>query len=248
MIKLYSINCGWLNGPTSFFLAGEPGRLRVPVPVFLIDHPKGMTLFDTGVTQRMQERVQKNAAISGFSVDLKPEGEIGARLRFMGIDPGAIRWVALSHLHLDHCAGLASIPNATLLVQRAEYGIARSEAGGPEYDPSYFDLGHPVKELDGEFDLYGDGSFVLFPSPGHTAGHQCARVRLPSGDVILTGDCCYTKRTMDELKLPSRAFDAEHHLASVLRLRELRGQGARIFYGHDPEQWVGMAETPTLVG
>jgi glyoxylase-like metal-dependent hydrolase (beta-lactamase superfamily II) len=244
MIKLYAINCGWLTGPAGFFLAGQTGRLRVPVPAFLIDHPKGKALFDTGLNLRFKQRVEQRGSAAGFEAELTAAEEIGARLRQMGVDPGEIRWVALSHLHLDHCAGLALVPNATVVVQRAEYLMAHSGDGGPEYDRSYFDLGHPVRQIEGEFDLYGDGSFVLFPTPGHSAGHQSARVRIAGKDVILAGDCCYLRSTLNELTLPSHSHDGEAHLASILRLRGLRDAGARIVFGHDPEQWAELPQAP----
>ncbi len=235
-IALHAITCGWFDAPSGFFLGGAPGRMRVPVPAFLIEHPKGKVLFDSGLNLRFKQRVDAANTGSGFRVEMTEDQEIGARLRARGIDPAEIRWVVLSHLHLDHVAGLASLPNATIVVQRSEWAMAISGHGGPEYDRSYFDLGHAVKQIEGEFDLFGDGHIVLFPTPGHTPGHQCARVRLASGDVILAGDCCYMRRSMDELLLPPKSHDRELHLASLLRLRDLRDGGALLVYGHDAEQ------------
>jgi len=48
-VRLYAMTCGWLTGATAGFLAGERGRLRVPVPSFLIEHPRGLVLFDSGM-------------------------------------------------------------------------------------------------------------------------------------------------------------------------------------------------------
>ena len=66
-------------------------------------------------------------------------------------------------------------------------------------------------------------------------------MRLDSGDVVLTGDACYLRRTLDELHLPSVVDDADAMLASLARLRALRDAGARIIYGHDPEYWATRA-------
>jgi glyoxylase-like metal-dependent hydrolase (beta-lactamase superfamily II) len=175
------------------------------------------------------------SAAAGYGVELDESQEIGARLRSLGVDPAGIDYVALSHLHQDHCAGLSMIPNATLLIQRDEYAFA-FDGDNRMYDSSYFDLGHPVKQISGEYDVFGDGTLTLFPTPGHTPGHQSARVRLPGGDVILAADCCYTHEVLDTLRLAPGSHDREQHLRSLRLLRELRAGGARILFGHDPEQ------------
>lgn len=135
--------------------------------------------------------------------------------------------------------GNASIPNATVIVQARERPAARADAdsGSQLYDPKDFDNGHPVLAIDSEHDLFGDGSVVLFPTYGHTPGHQSARVKLQDGDVILAGDCCYLKRSLDELRGSPRDADREASLATLRHLASLREQGARIFYGHEGAFW-----------
>jgi glyoxylase-like metal-dependent hydrolase (beta-lactamase superfamily II) len=236
MIRLYAIHCGWFIGPAATFIEGGEGSVRMPVPAYLIDHPKGKVLFDTGMNLRFQQELNSSIAPGGgYSIEMDTSHEIGARLRQMGIDPDAIDFVLLSHLHMDHCAGLAQIPNATMVVQQAEYDAGINEEGN--YDRSYFDLGHKVLRVKGEHDLFGDGTIVLFPTPGHSPGHQSARIRLPGGDVVLAADCCYFKRSLDQLRPPMHNFDREAQLASLRRLAEMQRGGARILFGHDPEQW-----------
>jgi N-acyl homoserine lactone hydrolase len=67
-------------------------------------------------------------------------------------------------------------------------------------------------------------------------------VILEGGPVVLTGDCCYMRRTMDDLALPRITADPETHLKSILALRAMRDRGDRIFYGHDPEQWASVPQ------
>jgi N-acyl homoserine lactone hydrolase len=131
-------------------------------------------------------------------------------------------------------------------VQRAEW-----EAGHDAdairtnfYDPKDYDTGHPVRTVEGEHDLFGDGRVVCFPTFGHTPGHQSLRLRLDGGEVVLASDACYLRRTLDELHLPSIVHDREAMLASLRRLRGLRDAGARIFYGHDPEFWSTVPQGP----
>ena len=242
-LKLYAFSCGFLNLRAAFLVEGEAGRIDVPVPAYLIDHPKGLALFDTGLDVRF--RHFEDQVRPARNVELTPEMDIAARLRALDIDPGAIRWIINSHLHSDHCGGNALIPNATVIVQAQEWAYA-PHADDPSYVESEFVTGHPVLTLSGEHDLYGDGSVVLFPTPGHTPGHQSARVRLPGGDIVLCGDCCNMRASLADLRLPDHVHDREASIATLLRLRALEARGARIFYGHDPDFWRTVPQSEAL--
>ena len=98
--------------------------------------------------------------------------------------------------------------------------------------------------VDGEHDLFGDGSVVCIPTYGHTPGHQSLRVRLDTGEVVLAADACYLRQTLEALHLPSLYVDAEAMLDSLRMLRKLRDGGARIFFGHDPELWATLPMAP----
>jgi N-acyl homoserine lactone hydrolase len=154
-----------------------------------------------------------------------------------------------SHLHFDHTGGNALLPNARIVIQRREWEAGRNpelmKANG--YDPLDYDLGQPVLQVEGDHDLFGDGSVVMFPTYGHTPGHQSLRLKLDSGDVVLTGDACYFKQTLDELHLPKIVHDRADMLRSLEILRQLRAAGARIFYGHDPEFWREVPQAPMPV-
>ena len=79
---------------------------------------------------------------------------------------------------------------------------------------------------------------------GHTPGHQSLRVRPPAGDVVLTADACYLRRTLEELRLPTVVHDREAMLVSLRRLRALRDGGARLICGHDPECRASVPQAP----
>jgi glyoxylase-like metal-dependent hydrolase (beta-lactamase superfamily II) len=95
--------------------------------------------------------------------------------------------------------------------------------------------------------LFGDGSVSCLPTFGHTAGHQSLRVRLAGGDVVLTADACYLRRTLEELHLPPSMHDREAMLASIHRLRALRDAGARVIFGHDPDAWASVPQAPAEI-
>jgi glyoxylase-like metal-dependent hydrolase (beta-lactamase superfamily II) len=247
--RLYALTCGWLTGPMEGFLAGETGRLRVPVPCFLIDHPKGKVLFDAGLHPDV---ARDPAARLGFAAKIfeshfGADDDAASRLAAIGVDARDIRFLILSHLHFDHAGGIATVPNARLVVQEREW-----EAGGDAdlarqnfYDAHDYDTGHDVLRVSGEHDLFGDGSIVCLPTFGHTPGHQSLRVRLAGGTVVLTADACYLRRSLEQMHLPGVAFDREAMLASLRALRALRDRGDTIVYGHDPELWASVPQAPS---
>ena len=112
-----------------------------------------------------------------FRIGFSPGEEVSARLEAIGRDPGKIDLLINSHFHFDHVGGNALIPNATMLVQRREWdaGMDPDTAARHGYNPRDFDLGHKLRLVDGEHDVFGDGSVVCLPTHGHTPGHQSLR-------------------------------------------------------------------------
>ena len=247
-MRLLAFTCGWLTGPTAGFLAGEPGRLRVPVPCFLIDHPRGLVLFDSGLHPdvRVDPAARLGQAAAVFDAHYEAGEDVAARLAAVQVDACAVRYLVNSHLHFDHTGGNALIPDATVVVQRREWHAGRDPdlVRSNYYDPRDYDTGHTVLAVEGEHDLFGDGRVVCLPTYGHTPGHQALRVRLDGGDVVLAADSCYLRRTLEELHLPAILHDREAALASLHRLRALQAVGARIVYGHDPVFWETVPQAP----
>jgi glyoxylase-like metal-dependent hydrolase (beta-lactamase superfamily II) len=240
-----------LTGPLGNFLAGESGSIRVPVPCFLISHPDGSVLFDSGLHPDVQADPAARLGFLArvFVAEYHHGEDVAARLTTVGVQPQKVRYLVNSHLHFDHSGGNACIPNAQLVVQRAEWEAGRDPdlMRANAYNPKDYDLGHDVRLIDGEYDLFGDGLVVCIPTYGHTPGHQSLRVRLDSGEVVLAGDACYLRRTLDALHLPSIVHDEQGMLASLHRLRALRAAGAQIFYGHDPEFWATVPQPPAVI-
>ena len=251
-LQLYAFTCGTVTGEFGRLMDGGEGDITVPIPVFLIEHPKGRALFDTGLhpdcqhdpAGRLGERLTNL-----FKVGFRPGEEVSARLEAIGRDPGKIDLVISSHFHFDHCGGNALIANATLLVQRREWdaGMDPESAAQRGFDPRDFDLGHKLRLIEGEHDVFGDGSVICLPTHGHTPGHQSLRVRLDSGDIVLAADACYFCQTLRERRLPRFAHDKAAMLASLDRLEALEKSGARIFFGHDPEFWRSVPQAPAEV-
>lgn len=228
------------------FLEGEYGNITYPVMVYVVEHPNALVLVDTGLhpeLARSKEPLRGLASL--FEVHLAADGAdaVGARLDQSGFDPGEVTHVVLTHLHFDHAGGLRDLPNATVLVQGrewAELSDKRLVASGA-VNPAYVDLGHPRVELDGDHDLFGDGSIVCLLTSGHTAGHQSVRVEAFDATHVLCGDCCYLRRTLTHEHLPPFAWDRDQQRASIRRLAAEQRNGATLLFGHDPDQVVRIA-------
>ncbi len=221
-------------------LTGDPGRAVLPVPSWLIEHRDGLMLFDTGMHVGLRADATRLAKIiSDTHVDFPVGEDLSARLGSAGYRPTDVTVVAISHLHFDHAGGTAEIPNARLIVQRAEWDAGHHpklvEFG--VYTPSEFDVGHDLELIEGDHDVFGDGSVVCISTPGHTKGHQSLRVQLASGPVVLTADCVYFGSMLDEMRLPVFGFDKPQQLTSMRRLASMRDDGCRLLFGHDLDQF-----------
>jgi glyoxylase-like metal-dependent hydrolase (beta-lactamase superfamily II) len=256
MIHVYALCTGYIEldraSMVSDLAPGQPWT--VPVSSFLVAHPAGKLLFDTGVHCQARldplgrlgpERIKRLTVKSGAGDD------VVAALARLGLRPDDVRYVANSHLHFDHCGGNEFFPRATFLVQRAELEAARRPGFVPSYSPSPIDFDHPLeyRMVDGEHDVFGDGTVILLPTYGHTPGHQSLLVRAGKhAHVVCASDACYTRENMDRDVLPNILWNASVMRGSLAALRKLRDQaGAALFYGHDPDQWKAIPHAPAPI-
>src|SRR2546421_75611 len=184
MISVYALCTGYIELDRASMLSDlEPGQpWTVPVTSFLVDHPRGRLLFDTGVHCRARldpvgrlgaERVKRLTVKSAEGDDVMPQ------LARLGLGPDDVRYVANSHLHFDHCGGNEFFPHATFLVQRPELEAARRPGFVPSYSPSPIDFDHRLdyRMLDGEHDVFGDGTVVRGVTGAVSAERREARPR-----------------------------------------------------------------------
>jgi N-acyl homoserine lactone hydrolase len=228
-------------------------KISIPYFFFLVEHPDGYVLFDTGAHRDFIDDPRRlGAAAEYWQIEMQQDDHVAAKLQTLGVEPGQVDHVALSHLHYDHSGGVALFPHATVYVQRDELMFAHFP---PVYQRdiyvrwTYQDVIN-WKELGGDYDLFNDGRVVLFQTPGHTPGHQSMRVRTDNGAFVLAGDAIYDIGKMRKRALPGVVWNADKMIESWERIEEEeRKHGATILISHElnwqeqfqvaPTKWYG---------
>lgn len=239
-VRIRLMTCGWLETGLGMLFAGGEGRVRLPIPSVLIEHPKGIAVFDTGLHAELAHDTSRlRSSQELFDVHMVSDDALGAQLQRLDIDPASVNFVINSHLHFDHCGGNEALPNATLVVQQPEWNAGHMDKliARDVYSPADFDFGQPVQLLQGEHDVFGDGSVRCIPTYGHTAGHQSLVVRTDTTEYVFCADTCYFKATLEQSVLPSFGYDLQAQAGVLDTLRGLQAAGATLIFGHDPDQW-----------
>lgn len=249
-MKLFAFCCGTIR-VSKRGITGDAGVMDMPVPAFLIAHPAGNVLFDTGLHRDLVGGDMRRLGDLAKHTDLTCEADqhILAQLAKVGLRASNIDIVVNSHLHYDHVGGNVEFPSARFLVQRREWeaGLDDDHVKRNAYNPSDYRLGYDVEPIDGAYDLFDDGSIWLMPSYGHTPGHQSLRLTFGERQVVLAADACYLRDNLDQLAAPKLSFDREAALRSLEALETLRETGCDIIFGHDMEMWRGLPVPPLAV-
>ncbi|HKO73518.1 MAG TPA: N-acyl homoserine lactonase family protein [Bradyrhizobium sp.] len=233
--RLYILNCGeGVAGDISRWSPGvnEGKSMDFVDNCYLIKHPQGWLLWDTGVSDAVAAMPNGLAPSDPKSVHWHRPKTLVAQLDQLGLKPSDIKAVAISHTHPDHVGNVELFPAATLYVQKAEYEWPGAN-NAPRFKPE-----HPVTKLEGDRDLFGDGSVVILSTPGHTPGHQSLLVKLPkTGAVVLSGDAAHFKENWDNRRVPAINFDKEKTLASMQKISDtLTKEKAQLWINHDKAQ------------
>jgi glyoxylase-like metal-dependent hydrolase (beta-lactamase superfamily II) len=243
--SLHALQNGFMGAPRSLLFYGEfsAETTQIPIAAYLIRTSDGNVLFDTGLSPRALPGLRRSDPLARFEeADL-----LVNRLDRLGLEPGDVSIVVLSHLHYDHAGGAELFARAELIVQKDEYSYAHYPASffAGFYYRKNFDLpGHRWRLLDGDTELAP--GLTVVRSDGHTPGHQSLLVQLPqTGPVLLTADACYWREHLEAERVPGVVWNPTHALHSIKRLKTLaRLTGARIFPGHDPEFWRTVKQDP----
>jgi glyoxylase-like metal-dependent hydrolase (beta-lactamase superfamily II) len=240
---LYAFHAGGELVPMSVLspFAEHPGEIvEIPYFFYLVQHAQGNVLFDTGAHPSLatNPRRRLGAAAELFEIRMAPTDGVVDQLGTIGLKPEDVDYVVQSHLHYDHAGGLEFFSSAPVLTQRTELEFARQPPIYQRdiYIPADFNDVKDWHQLDGEHDLFDDGSIIAIPTPGHTRGHQSLLVRLAGQTVILVADAAYMRASLEESILPGLLWSPDAMVESWERLRRLRDEhSATVLLTHDRE-------------
>nr|WP_167771049.1 N-acyl homoserine lactonase family protein [Bradyrhizobium niftali] len=234
--KLYVLNCGeGTAGDISRWTPGlnEGKSMDFVDSCYLIKHSsKGWFLWDTGIADAVAAMPNGLVPADPKAVTWRRPKTLAAQLEQLGLKPDDVKAMAVSHTHPDHSGNVELFPQATLYVQKAEYDWPGAN-NEPRFKPS-----HPVEQLAGDKDVFGDGSVTILSTPGHTPGHQSLLVKLPkTGAVILSGDVVHFKDNWDNRRVPGMNVNKDQSAASMQKIADtLAREKAQLWINHDKAQ------------
>jgi glyoxylase-like metal-dependent hydrolase (beta-lactamase superfamily II) len=274
-MKLHYIQTGWVlikarhqralresRAARAFdVLTGSSWAPRLPIACWLIEHPEGLIVIDTGESSHANDPGYQPwwhplMQLCGRSW-VEPEEEVGPRLRALGFEPLDVRWVIMTHMHGDHAGGIGHFPNSEILLSNREADAAFARTGPlfgylnmhyPKWlKPKIVSFGDgPWESFDRSSTLTKDGRVHIVPTPGHTLGQMAAIVEMETHCVLIGGDAAYDEQALVSGSVDGVAESASLHHESTRRIRELCNRRPTVTqFAHDPESAKRLA-TATL--
>jgi N-acyl homoserine lactone hydrolase len=232
-VRLYIMDGGLLKDQPAQSYELTPDQVTttdMSVPVFLIVHPKGTLLWDTGLGDQFV-----GGKVQPANKTWHVQQTVRDQLKAIGYTPEMITYLAISHSHGDHTGNANDYASATWLVQGPERNLMFGEKPPRTYDAYKALKDSRTKILAGDYDVFGDGTVVIKSTPGHTPGHQSLFIKFAKHrPVVLSGDLYHfpQERTLD--KVPTFEFNKEQTRASRKALEAfLQQTGAELWIQHD---------------
>lgn len=249
-VRLYTLDCGRIDEKDADGYADDGAYKGVArtlvVPCFLIRHPKGDLLWDTGLPQSIADLPQ-GLPQYGITVPRR----LTDQLAELGLKPADIEFLSVSHSHFDHMGNAGLFAASTWIVDKDERAHAFRPAARADQTefPAYAALESAKTVLiegEGDHDVFGDGSVVIVQAPGHTPGHAVLLLRLPeAGPVLLTGDMWHLAESRAARRVPRFNTDRAATLRSMDKVEALAAKsGARVVRQHVPEDVAALPRFP----
>jgi glyoxylase-like metal-dependent hydrolase (beta-lactamase superfamily II) len=250
--RIYVFEAGSIKGldPQLFnFKREELKEVDFVNVAYLVVHPKGTLMFDTGGIPDSAFKPGGEPVTEGImsaTKALKPQ------LAATGYKPSDINYLALSHYHSDHTANANDFAGATWIVQKAERDFMFADKPQGIIQPAQYTALKNAKTriLNNEdLDVFGDGTVVIMSTPGHTQGHQVLFVKLPKrGPVVLAGDLYHYPEERTTGRIPTFEFNAEQSTASRKKIETFIKQNkAELWIEHDIATHATLPKAPAFV-
>ncbi|MEM6792515.1 MAG: N-acyl homoserine lactonase family protein [Acidobacteriota bacterium] len=256
-VRVHMFQTGWVAVKKPHRAFSGPSALRtaaivmsgawtewLPITAFVIEHPEGLYVFDTGETARISEPEYPACdPVTGWfyrrnlQFALGPEDEIGPQMRRAGLEPESVRRVLMSHLHSDHVGGMQHFKGAEFLVSEAARGghagalMCRLPSGLRAAPLEQT----PIGAFQESFRVTEDGAITLVPTPGHAAGHQSVLIQVEGKSLCLAGDAAFSLDQILTGKTPGIVENVRDARSSARALRRQHLDfGTVLLPTHDP--------------
>lgn len=251
--RLYVFDCGHLDFDNldafdrGGAYGGQPGEHASTC--FLIRHPKGDLLWDTGLSDSINS---EPGGIVGSTYRLSMPKTLKGQLAGIGVAPADIEYLSLSHSHSDHVGNANDYTVSTWIVESAERDLMFSDKmrANEQAFQRYSALENAKTiQIDGAFDVFGDGSVRIISTPGHTPGHASLLVTLKkAGPVLLAGDIYHSYKAREVRAIPTFNTDVEETLRSMDKFEVLAAEtGARVIIQHEPDELAKLPVSPEFL-
>jgi len=246
-IKLYALNCGEVK-VSDFGVFSDTGdydgmKADFSDTCFLIQHPKGTFMWDTGLPDALIK-----GSITNGPFQLSKSVTIEEQLAKIKMKITDITYVSVSHTHFDHTGGLDNFSNSTWILNKMELHFAKTNPLGNADDLSTKKHWSAVKKkiINTDYDVFNDGTVKIIKTPGHTPGHQSLVLQLPkSGTVILSGDVYHQRSSFEPLRIPVFNTNRADTIASSERIKGiLKNTNGRLIIQHDATDYAGLPKFP----
>ncbi|MBD0404926.1 N-acyl homoserine lactonase family protein [Flammeovirga sp. EKP202] len=247
MIKLYVLYAGdIICKDVSQLNEGslQSGEMALANPIFLIQHPKGSVMWDAGLSDNL---INQKEGMDAWIFHLTMSKTVISQLESIGVHPSDVDYFAFSHIHNDHTGNANYFKSAKLIMQEKEYDIAFSPNKRPFNYDDYKELENSeVIKLNGDYDLFGDGTVQFIATPGHTEGHQSLLLKLENtGALLISGDIAYYKENYQNKGIPTFNASKKDSLASIEKIKKMvANNNAQLWIQHDKENFETLKICP----
>ncbi len=251
-VRLYTLDCGRaeLKDMSMFSDTGEyDGKSgAIAVSCFVIQHPNGTLVWDTGMGDSL---VEKKDGVDNPGIHMTVSVTLVEQLKALGLAPPDVTYVAFSHFHFDHTGNANLFTNSTWILNQSELNWALSTPTPGGVVLATFSNYKTAKTnmINGDFDVFGDGSVRILRTPGHTPGHQVLELQLKkAGTVILSGDLYHLRDNHLYRRVPDFNVNRADTLASMERIDKIiKNSSARLVVQHDLADFKAMPKFPAYL-
>jgi len=254
-LRIYVFDCGTIKGlsPTLFnFKEGEVKATEFVVPCYLIVHPKGAMVWDTGTIPDSAFKADGAPVTQGTGITMTVSKPFKAELAAVGYKPSDITYLGLSHYHSDHTANANDFAGSTWLVQKAEHDFMFNPPpqAAVMNTSSFSALKDAKTKIIGpaDYDIFGDGKVIIKSAPGHTPGHQVLFLKLAkTGPLLVAGDLYHYPEERTTGKVPTFEYNAEQSRASRAAIETfLKQSKAQLWIEHDAATFEKLKKAPAF--